>query len=190
MVAWWSWCDDAPIHGVCMRRGCCVGVRVAEGLSRCVKGLIRSIKFLLFFFSPEIPYDQGCTMLRIFRSYRNSTSILDDFAWYDDRQKAMEEQEKSEQEREKKNDVKNGLTNGSSAEDVRDKSRSASNAENTGVDSSSTGVAGVPNASPKQQHHRGGSGSRSVKQHNIEINRGSIDYGLDHQSNSQHSQTV
>jgi len=38
----------------------------------------------------EIPFHQGCEMVRIFGEYQARTSLLDDFAYYDKRQAAME----------------------------------------------------------------------------------------------------
>jgi len=38
----------------------------------------------------EIPYQQGCELVRIFAEYEPRTSLLDDFEYYDKRQMAME----------------------------------------------------------------------------------------------------
>lgn len=36
----------------------------------------------------EVPYDAGCEVLRILSSYQSRTSLLQDFAWYEQRQEA------------------------------------------------------------------------------------------------------
>lgn len=38
----------------------------------------------------EVPLKQGLQMLKIFASYRNTTTIMDDFGYYDKRQGDME----------------------------------------------------------------------------------------------------
>jgi hypothetical protein len=39
----------------------------------------------------EVPSEHGLEMIKIFRGYKHKTSLLDDFSFYDDRQKEMED---------------------------------------------------------------------------------------------------
>ncbi|XP_059641598.1 YTH domain-containing protein ECT4 isoform X2 [Cornus florida] len=45
----------------------------------------------------EVKLEQGIEMLKIFKNYETDTSILDDFAFYDDRQKAIQERKARQQ---------------------------------------------------------------------------------------------
>eukprot|EP01018_Ginkgo_biloba_P024330 Gb_17619 [translate_table: standard] len=45
----------------------------------------------------EVKYDQGIEMLKIFKDYVSKTSILDDFVFYEGRQKAMQEKRARQQ---------------------------------------------------------------------------------------------
>jgi hypothetical protein len=46
----------------------------------------------------EVKLEQGIEMLQIFKNYETETSILDDFDFYEDRQKAMEERKSRQQQ--------------------------------------------------------------------------------------------
>ena len=42
----------------------------------------------------EVPYEQGCMMLRIFANYHAKSSILADFGFYDEREASGKKDEK------------------------------------------------------------------------------------------------
>jgi hypothetical protein len=42
----------------------------------------------------QVPYDQGCMMLRIFANYHAKSSILADFGFYDEREASGKKDEK------------------------------------------------------------------------------------------------
>jgi predicted TIM-barrel fold metal-dependent hydrolase len=54
---------------------------------------------LSFSFALQVHFHQGLEMLKIFKFFPTRTSLLDDFAFYDSRQKVLQERKSKQQQR-------------------------------------------------------------------------------------------